>query len=114
MLKPTDPGPPHPDRPIGELVSDLIDHGKDYARAEVGLAKAIAASKARGLVLPAAMFALAFMLALAGITALAVGVVAALARLIGPLGAGVAGLIVFALLAGGAGWYGAERLKRLL
>ena len=114
MLKPTDPGPPHPDRPIGELVSDLIDHGRDYARAEFELAKAIAAAKARGLVLPSILFALAFMLAFAGVTAFAIGVVAALSRLVGPLGAGTAGLLVFASLAGAAGWYGAERLKRLL
>lgn len=112
MLKPVDPAPP--ERPIGELVSDLIDHGKDYARAEIGLARAIAAAKARGLVVPAVLFGLAFVLALAGVTALAVGVVAALARYFGPLGAGIVGLLLFAALAGAAGWYGARRLQALL
>jgi hypothetical protein len=28
MLKPVDPGPPEPERPVGELVSQLIDEGK--------------------------------------------------------------------------------------
>lgn len=112
MLKPVDPGPP--ERPVGELVSDLIDHGLEYARAEIDLAKTVAADKASRLVAPAVLFGLAFVLALAGVTALAVGVVAALARTFGPLGAGVAGLAIFLVLAGAAGWYGARKLKALL
>ena len=48
MLKPADPGPPGPERPIGELVHELIEQGKSYAQAELGLAKAIAAAKAAG------------------------------------------------------------------
>ena len=47
MLKPADPGPPQEERPIGELVHELIENGKSYARAEVGLYKAIATSKAK-------------------------------------------------------------------
>ena len=112
MLKPADPGPPPPERPVGELVHELIEEGKAYARAEIDLAKAIAEAKARALVLPAALFATAFVLALAAVTALALGVVLALAKFIGPLLAGIVGLIVFAAIAGGLGWYGAERLKR--
>ena len=52
MLKPADPGPPPPERPIGELVHELIEDGKAYARAEIGLAKAIAAAKGKALALP--------------------------------------------------------------
>ena len=114
MLKPADPGPPPPERPIGELVSELIDEGKAYARAELGLARAIVDAKANALILPAILFGAAFILALAGVTALAVGVVLALARFIGPLAAGLAGLILFAGVAAGLGWYGAQRLKREL
>ena len=34
MLKPTDPGnDPQNERPIGELVSELVDEGKAYAKA---------------------------------------------------------------------------------
>ena len=114
MLKPVDRGPPPPERPIGELVQELIEDGKGYARAEIGLLKAIASAKAKALALPAALFGVAFILALAAVTALAVGVVLALAKQIGPLLAGVAGLIIFAAIAGLLGWIGAERVRRVL
>ena len=114
MLKPIDPGPPEPERPVGELVSQLIDEGKAYARAEIGLAKAIAGAKAKAVAIPAAMFGAAFICALAAVTALAVGVVIGLAKFIGPLAAGFIGMLIFAAIAGGLGWYGAERLRREL
>jgi Putative Actinobacterial Holin-X, holin superfamily III len=114
MLKPADLGPPPPERPVGELVHELIEDGKAYARAEIGLLKALAAAKGRALALPAALFAAAFVFALAAVTALAVGVVNALATLIGPLAAGFVGLLIFAAIAGALGWYGYERLRRAL
>lgn len=116
MLKPVDPGPPEPEpeRPVGELVHELIEEGKAYARAEFGLAKAIASAKAKALILPAILFGAAFIFALAAVTALSMGAVMALAKFIGPLAAGVVGLLVFAAIAGGLGWYGAERVKRVL
>ena len=114
MLKPAEPGPPPPERPIGELVHELIEEGKAYAQAEIELYKQIASSKAKALVLPVALFATAFVLALAAVTALAVGVVIALAKFLGPLLAGVVGLLIFAAIAGGLAWWGAERLKREL
>ena len=112
MLKPADPGPPPPERPVGELVHELIEEGKAYARAEIDLARAIATSKARALVVPAILFGVAFVLALAAVTAVALGVVLALAKFVGPLTAGFIGLVIFAAIAGGLGWYGAERLRR--
>ena len=112
MLKPVDPAPPPTERPIGELVHELIEEGKAYARAELDLAKAIAASKGKALALPAALFGVAFLCALAGITALAVGVVLALAKFIGPLAAGFAGLLIFLGLAAACGLYGYQRLRR--
>src|SRR6478672_5023747 len=96
MLKPVDSGTqPQPERPIGELVHELIEDGKAYARAEVGLVKAIATAKGKALILPAALFGAAFVFALAGVTALAVGVVMALAKFIGPLASGFVGMLVF-------------------
>jgi len=80
--------------------------------AEIGLARAIADAKARALALPAALFATAFIVALAAVTAFAVGVVMTLAKFIGPLAAGFIGMLIFAAIAGGLGWYGAERLRR--
>lgn len=111
MLKPAEPGP-KPERPIGELVHELIEDGKAYARAEVGLVKAIATAKGKALALPAGLFATAFILALAAVTALAVGVVMALAKFIGPLAAGFVGMLIFLAIAGGLGWWGVERLRR--
>ena len=55
-----------------------------------------------------------FIAALAAITALAVGVVLALAKFLGPLLAGIAGLVIFAAIAGGLAWYGAQRVKQVL
>ena len=113
MLKPRDDlGPPDNERPVGELVHQLIEEGKAYAHAEIALARTIATAKGKALILPAALFGIAFILALAAVTALAVGVVIALAKFLGPLLAGIAGLLIFAGLAGGCGWYGAQRIRR--
>jgi hypothetical protein len=112
MLKPVDPGQQPPERPVGELVHELIEDGKAYARAEVGLIKAIATAKGKALVLPAVLLGAAFILALAAVTALAVGIVVALAKFIGPLAAGFVGMLIFLAIAGGLGWYGVQRLKR--
>jgi hypothetical protein len=114
MLKPADPGPPPPERPIGELVHELIEDGKAYARAEIDLARAIATAKGKALILPAILFGLTVIFALAAITALAVGVVMGLAKFIGPLAAGFIGLLIFAGIAGGLAWWGAERVRRAL
>lgn len=112
MLKPVDPEPPPPERPIGELIHELIENGKAYARAEIGLVKAIAAAKGKALAMPAVMFGLAFVCALAAVTALAVGVVIALDTFIGPLAAGFVGMLIFAAMAGLLGWTGYSRLRR--
>ena len=111
MLKPADPGP-NVERPIGELVHQLVEDGKAYARAELGVAKAIAASKGKALAIPLAMFGAALLFALAAISALALGMVLALARFIGPLAAGFIGMAIFAAIAGGLAWYGVQRLRR--
>jgi len=112
MLKPVDPGPAPPERPLGELVHQLIEEGKAYAQAEIGVVKAIASAKGKALVVPAALFGVAFVFALAAVTALAVGVVMALATLIGPLAGSFVGMLIFASIAGGAGWFGYQRLRR--
>ena len=114
MLKPpteSDAAPGDNDRPVGELVHELIEDGKAYARAELEVVKAIATTKANALKVPAILFGIAILLAVAAITALAVGVAMGLATLIGPLAGGVVAFLVFAAVAGGLGWYGAKRLR---
>lgn len=112
MLKPADPGPAPPERAVGELVHELIEEGKAYARAEIGLVKAIAAAKAEALALPAALFGVALVCVLAAVMALALGVVLALATLIGPLAGGFVGMLIFLGLGGVAGWVGYQKLRR--
>ena len=114
MLKPpNDPGPPSADneRPIGELVHELIEDGKAYARAEIDVLKAMAAAKVNALKLPAILFGAAFVLLLAAITALAYGVAAGLAILIGPLAGGLVAFVLFAAVAGALIWVGVKKLR---
>lgn len=114
MLKPPNEpevAPADSDRPVGQLVHELIEDGKAYARAELEVVKAIATTKANALKVPAILFGIAFLLALAAITALAVGVAMGLATLIGPLAGGFVAFLLFAGVAGGLGWYGVKRLR---
>ena len=117
MLKPPtepDQAPDESDRPVGELVHELIENGKAYARAEVGLVKASAVTKANALKLPAILFGIAFLLALGGIVALAVGVAMGLATLVGPLAGGLLAFFLFAAIAGGLAWYGVKLFREAL
>jgi hypothetical protein len=112
MLKPADPASEPQERPVGELVHELIEEGKAYARAEIGLAKAIATAKGKALAWPAGLFLAALIVVQSAITALAVGVVLALETFIGPFAAGFVGMLIFMVLAGLIGWYGYQRLRR--
>jgi hypothetical protein len=107
-------GPGDNDRPVGDLVHELIEDGKAYARAEVDLAKTIASSKIAGVKLPAMLFGAAFMLVIAAIVALAVGVANALATLVGPLAGGAIAFLLFAAVAGGLAWFGVKKLRQNL
>jgi hypothetical protein len=97
--------------PVGDLVHELVEEGKAYAKAEFDVVKAIAAAKAEALKLPGMLFATAFLLGIAAITALSVGVAVALATLVGPLAGGVLAFLLFAGIAGVLGWYGLKRLQ---
>jgi len=114
MLKPAETSPSPPERPIGELVHELVEEGKAYARAEIGLVQTIATSKAKALALPAGLLAVALLIGMAAINALAFGVVLALAKVIGPLAAGLGGVLIFAAIAGGIAWYAIERARKAL
>jgi hypothetical protein len=113
MLKPVEPTATPDERPVGELVHELVEEGKAYARAEIGLFKALATAKARALAFPAVLLVTSLLIALAAMNALVVGVVLALATIIGPLAAGVAGLLIFAAVAGGLAWWGIEVARRV-
>ena len=116
MLKPSDPAmvpaEPGEERPVGELVHQLVEDGKAYAQAELGLVKAIAGHTAGALALPAALFAAAFVLLQAGANALAVGVLLAIGLTLGPLLAGLLAFLVFGAIAGGLAWWAMKRINR--
>ena len=112
MLKPADPGPPPPERPVGELVSELIDEGKAYARAELGLARAIAIAKAKAIAWPAGLFLAALIVLQSAVTVLAVGIFMALLRPLGPVLAALIASLLFCGIAGALAWLGYQRLRR--
>lgn len=113
MLKPPDMGSgPNSERPVGELVNQLVEDGKAYARAEFDVAKSIAAAKGKALALPGGLIFAAMLVAQAAVTVLAVGLFITLAMLMPAILAGLIAALVFAALAGGLVWYAVRRLKR--
>lgn len=116
MLKPpNDPPTQQPaDETVGELVQRVIEDGKAYALAELDLAKALAADWLSGLKLPAILFGLAVILALGSVVALAYGVAAGLATLIGPVAGGFVAFLIFAATAGCLAWWAVSKIRELL
>ena len=113
MLKPADPAPPRDERPIGDIVGDLVDEGKAYAKAELNVAKAIATAKAQAFKAPTILLVSAAFIGMAALNALAVAIMIALALVMNPL---LAGLLAFVLIGGVAAllaWLGVEKLKDL-
>lgn len=113
MLKPAKDSMPDPEdeQPIGEIVHQLIDQGKAYAKAEVDLAKAQALAKAAALKAPAILLFSALLFAQAAVTVLAVTVAMTLAPLIGPLGGGLVAVLIAGGTAALLAWLGVQKLK---
>ena len=89
------------ERPIGELFGQLIDEGKAYAKAELGLAKASAEAKADAAKKPALYGVASFLFLIAGVVVLCMTLALALATLVGPLAGGlIASLITFGIAYG--------------
>lgn len=98
------------ERPIGELFGQLIDDGKGFARAELGLLKAQAEAKADALKLPLILFGVAFLFLLAGVVVLCMTIAMALATLIGPLAGGLVATLIALGIAGGLAFLGKKKL----
>lgn len=97
---------------LPELVSRIVDDAKEVARAEVALVKAQALAKVAGYRTAAALFVAAYLVSVAALIALVVGLVLTLAPRVGP---GWATAIVVAAtfaVAGLLGWLGWRRLKQ--
>jgi hypothetical protein len=115
MLKPSDPAlrpiGPDEERPVGELVHQLVEDGKAYAKAEVNLVKTIASAKAGALAIPAALVAVGLLFVLAGFGVLATGVFFALESAVGPLLAGLLTFVIFAAIGGVLAKLGINKAK---
>ena len=107
----TSGGLEHDEAPIGELVGRLIDQGKGYARAEVGLAKAIASAKVDAFKLPVALLAAAFLFVIAGVVTFCITLALALATLVGPLAGGLIATVIAFAIAGGLAFFAIKKLK---
>ena len=114
MLKPADPTPPGDERSFGELATQLVDDAKAYARAEVDLAKAIAADKAKSFAIAAILFGAAALVAIGAVSALCVAIFVSLAALMNPLLAGLSTFLIIGAVAGGLGWLGWQKLRNAL
>jgi hypothetical protein len=117
MLKPADPQPPEPrpesndERPIGELVHQLVEEGKAYAQAELGVVKAIAAAKVTGYKVPAILLGAALLMLLGAVTLLALTLFVALQLLMAPVAAGLLGFAIFAAISAGLGWWAVDKIR---
>ena len=92
------------EKPIGELFGQLIDEGKAYGKAELGLARASAEAKARAAKIPALLGAAALLFVIAGVVVLCMTMALALATLVGPLAGGLIATIITFAIAGLLGW----------
>jgi uncharacterized membrane protein YqjE len=116
MLKTADPPPPpgSADSSIGELAGKLVDDAKAYAKAEIGVAKAIAGEKADAVKTPLILIVASVFVAFAALNALALAVVLVLATVMAPV---LAGILAFLLIGGVAGimaWTGYSKLKDVM
>ena len=111
MLKaPEQLPPPEQDRSIGDSIERLFDDAVAYGRAELELLKARALELVGKYVRAAILFAVAGVLAIAGLVTLFVGIAIALARWIGPLGGAAVSMLIAAGIAGLLVWLGLRDL----
>jgi len=112
MLKRADPSlEPEDEQPIGEVVSDLVEQGKAYAKAEVELAKAQVLAKVSEFKVPAVLLFAALLFAQAAVTVLAITVALGLEPFIGIVGGGLVGVLLASGAAGLLAWLAVKRLQ---
>jgi len=96
--------------PFGELFGRLIDEGKGFARAELGLVRAQAEAKVDVVKLPVLLFGAAFLFLVASVIVLCMTIALALASLIGPLAGGLAATVIALATAAGLALLGKRKL----
>ncbi|WP_310467685.1 phage holin family protein [Sphingomonas sp.] len=115
MLKRADQPPIGPgtgaERPVGEIVHQLVEDGKAYAFAELDHAKAVAGAKADAYKVPAILLGAAFLFLQAAVTVLCFAIYLSLIPPLGPFFAGLAAVLIALAIAGGLGWYALKLIK---
>jgi hypothetical protein len=113
MLKPANEPmqEPEDEKPIGEVVHQLIEEGKAYAKAELDFARAQALAKVSEFKAPAILLFGALLFAQAAVTVLAVTIALGLSPMIGPLGGGLVAVLVAGGVAAGLGWLAVQKLQ---
>jgi hypothetical protein len=101
------------EKPIGELFGRLIDEGKAYAKAELGLAKATAEARVEGAKKPVLLGAAAALFLIAGVVVLCMTLALALATLIGPLAGGLIAAMVSLAIAYALYYLATRELEKL-
>ena len=100
MLTRADPDPLGPDEPtIRETFGRLLDDGRAYAEAELALIKVRASVEAKRYRKAAILVGVGAALGLAALVAFALTLVIGFARLLGPIGGGVAAVVLLGLAA---------------
>lgn len=116
MLKTTETPPPQApgESSIGDLASQLVDDAKAYAKAEVGVAKAIAGEKANAVKVPLILLAASVFVAMGALNALCIAIFVALATLMSPVLAGIVAFLLIGAVAAAMAWIGYSRLRDAL
>lgn len=102
------------DAGIGELIGQLTEDAKDYARAEVDYFKAVAQAKVAEVKGAAIAAVLALALALAAAIGLIVGAILTLATLVGPGWATLIVVGVSLVIAALLGWTAARGIRKAM
>ena len=100
------------DKPIGELFGRLVDDGKAYAKAELGLVRATAETRVDAVKKPLALAATALLFVQAGVVVFGVTLAIWLGTLIGPLGGGLVATVITFGIAGLLGWLAKREFDR--
>lgn len=113
MATPAGSGPPEQGKPIGELVSQLVEDGKAYAVAELNVGKAVVEAKVEGVKLPALLGLFALLFLQAAVVMVGMMLYATVVARLGPFLGGLIVILVLLGVAGGLGWVAVKRLKDL-
>lgn len=108
-----DPQDFDPDSGIGDLLGRVVNDGREYAQAELKLAKAKAVSHAHQYRAPLAMLVVSAIFGIAAVVTLCITVAMALATLIGPLAGGLVATGLAATIAGLLALAAKSRLEKL-